>query len=317
MKIQPKNIHFNNAICRTVAIYITLAVLCLFIPWLLPVQEVRSESYALGFSNKAFLVCLLFLFMGPIFFDFRFARGLLWDGFFEARNEELADYTATAGWLRKAGALFFTVCVIFLLVNYRNLTGFGEAEYFLLSSALIEAGKVPYKDFEYAYGPFMIYSIFILKKLGSSAGFALAILVIAESIIGYLSIYFVTSTLFGKQKSAGRLIFFSLFLSTCVSALIAGQNYTFFRFALPLAFGCWFLIKLNSWRIETCGLLSGLVFLLGWIISPEVGIAGGVAFSITVIMLSKHYIICFHKVSSIFFNRKVTMLYYYISQLFL
>ena len=282
----------NKAVCRIASIYVSLAGLCLLIPWLLPVQEAQSESYALGFSNQGFLACLLVLFIGPAYFHNRFMGGFSPEGSAKGWNETGFDYAASTKSLRSMGIICFGACATFLLANSRNLAGYGESEYFLLRSALAEAGKVPYRDFEFAYGPLLVYGVVLLKWLGCSAGFALAFLMIAESAIGYLAFYYVTATLFGKERAAGRLMFFAVALATCLSPLTAGQNFTFLRFASALAFGCYVLPRPDSQRIEAYGVLSGLVFLLGWLVSPDVGLAGAIAFGMVVTMLSRRRFIC-------------------------
>lgn len=277
----------KNPILGIAVIYIGLAALCLFIPWMIPVPAVRSESYALGFSNIGFLACLFLLLIGPFYLHLRFSHEIPWSPHPAAQDDQKADYAITAKWMRNLSGAGFAVCAIFLLVNFRSLVGFGEAEYFLMRSALLESGKIPYADFQYAYGPLLIYDIFYLKKMGFSSGFSEALLVILESVIGYLSAYFVTITLFGEARPAARMVFWTLCLSTCLADLMGGQNYTFLRFTAVSALGCYVLSKRDTERNETYGLLSGPLFLLGWVISPEVGIVVSLAFGSTIAMISK------------------------------
>lgn len=283
----------NKTIYRATLIYAGLATLCLLVPWLLPVQEARSESYALGFSNKALIACILALFVGPVFILTKFVHGFSFDVSSNCNHKEEAnEYAKTTKWIRNTSLIVFGVCISILLVNSQNLAGYGEAEYLLLRSVLVEAGKVPYVDFEYAYGPFFIYSLAFMKGLGISAGLSEVLLVTTESALGYFSIFYITGKLFGKNRSAGRLMYSALFLATCLFAITAGQNYSFFRFATALAVGCYILTKINKQYAEGYSLLSGLVFVLGWVVSPEVGIAAGMAFGVVTTLLSTRKLIC-------------------------
>ncbi|RAZ43937.1 hypothetical protein DP176_02940 [Polynucleobacter paneuropaeus] len=255
----------------------------------MPVKEAASDSYALGFSNKTFFICTLFLYITPVFFYFRFVSN--YQSIQNSLRAPIREYAIAHKYMQNVGLIGYVLSILFLIVASKNLEGYGEAEFFLLRSALVAAGKIPYIDFDYCYGPFFIYSLSFLRSIGLSAGFSEALLVTAESILGYASIFYIVRAVFGQYQSAARLVFMTLFLATCLSALVGGQNYTFFRFSTVLALACFIINLKNSKFIEVYSLLSGVIFILGWIISPEVGLAVGVAFAIVTTLRSKHTLI--------------------------
>ena len=144
----------NKAVCRIASIYVSLAGLCLLIPWLLPVQEAQSESYALGFSNQGFLACLLVLFHRAGILPQHIYVTILsrWVGQRLERNSiplrsryEVVREAWASFVLASAPPFFWRILATWrVMENQRD---------FLLRSALAEAGKVPYRDFEFAYGP--------------------------------------------------------------------------------------------------------------------------------------------------------------------
>lgn len=274
---------------RIILIYLGLAALCLSIPWLTPIKESYSESYALGFSNTAFIGCLLLLFIAPNFIYFKFIN----KSSLEDRNTETThQYITTEKWLKNTGITCFVLTLIFLISISGNLEGYAEAEYFLLRSTLMTLGKVPYQDFEYCYGPFFLYAITALNWLGLPSSPAEVVLIIFESVIGYLSLFYIITKVFSPYRYAGRLMFFSLLLASCFSTISAGQNYNFLRFATALAFACYIIHnRKNKWD-GGYGLLSGPIFLLGWTISPEVGLVIGLSYLIVITLISRNRWLC-------------------------
>jgi hypothetical protein len=288
--IEGRNMSLNYRIYLLLIVYSVLAALCFFIPWIVPVQPAASDSFAFGFSNKAFFMSTLFLFIVPAFIHFRF----MGQNYFTYRNLPISEqnYASSQKYMKRIGLIAYGISILFLMIISNNLEGYGEAEFFLLRSALVTVGKVPYTDFDYCYGPFLIYGLSFLKAMGLSAGLSETLLIIVESIVGYISIFYITKIIFERHQSASSLMFWALFLATCLSPLWGGQNYTYFRFATALAVAC-FLININhSKYTESYGLLSGMVFLLGWFISPEVGLAAGMAFAIVSTLQAKRPFIC-------------------------
>jgi hypothetical protein len=267
---------------RLLATYAALAALVLWLPWLVPVQPVRSDSFVQGFSNAAFLAFLLLLFIAPVFLLYRSRELGAAPG--SLRVEAGAGEDTSRLWLRSRALSWYVGCCAFILLVSGELAGYGEAEYFLVRSLLVAAGKVPYRDFEYAYGPLLLYAPMLLQSLGFPAGFSQAVLVVLESVAGYGALYFLTMRIF--PRAAGRTMFLALLLASCLSPVMAGQNYTFFRFAAVIALAAYILPRVDAARAPAFALLSGPLFLLAWLISPEIALVAGGAFAAIVTMLA-------------------------------
>ena len=205
------------------AVFAVVAVACIFfVPYLAPVKPAAGYSYAFGFNNSAAILLLLgFAGMGALWQR----RGPL---FVLPRVEEIriSRKTLVMGLLITAA----TCALAYPLVN--RVSPVADGGYFVDRMRLAHAGKLPYIDLEFAYGPMLLYAplwISNLFHLSIPAGYYifwvitdLLGIVIAARVLNAIDI-----------PTRARPTIFVLFYAACCATFIIGAvNYTFFRFAL-------------------------------------------------------------------------------------
>jgi hypothetical protein len=275
-----------SAPARLLVVFVALAVPTLLIPWFIPVSPSRSTSYAQGFSNPALWVLVVALLVVPAIalvqsrfapmFAVRAATDVAWF------TDDHLKRASSIGWRT------YAVMAVFLLILSPHLSGYFDAEYFLLRASLMQGGKLPYMDFEYAYGPVLLYSLVGLERLGLPAGVSLAILVLLESAVGYAALHRLVHWLMPPR--AAQYTFACMLLATAPSLLIGGENYTFFRFAFVAAIACAVIRRVSGRQALLAGWLCGPLFVLAWSISPDVAIAVAASFSLMCAVLSHRVI---------------------------
>jgi len=153
------------------------------LPYFFPVAPTISESYLVGFNNHA---CLL------LFVSFASAFAWWTDGF----GLTTTDPEPQASLALPSRRLLYAALVFFFLVTagawglMRSHPAIGESIYFLDRLQHLAAGELPYKQFEFAYGPFLLYlplATAYLFRLSLADGYYISW--IAEFALGILLIY--------------------------------------------------------------------------------------------------------------------------------
>ncbi len=253
-----------RAIDEKVFVPILLAVLVgmFWLPWHVGVRPTTSVSYLLGFSNQAawlfFLVFLaLFTFLGPRFSPTETAEGGL---------GRYALYIALAGTFLSTGLMYFME---------RPVAGYGEAGYFCDRINHLLAGGVPYRDFEFAYGPALLYAPASLARvLHGDLRDAYGITYVAACLAGVYFLWATCNWLDGTIAGR-RSAFLFVWAASLVSTLNYGLNYSLLRFIFPVF---WLLFVYRMARRKGPSSLAPYLaviagFSLMTSISPELGIA--------------------------------------------
>jgi hypothetical protein len=194
---------------------------------LLPPLDTHAATMAVmaGYTNRTAPLVAILLFGG-------LCLGLL--VFRRARDEAWALQAAPrAPWQQRdlhiAAACVLCVAVIALAPVWSA----GEG-YFGTRLALMDAGKVPYRDFEFAYGYGVAYLPYGLHRLGLSVSAALIVSLSLAAIAGVVSLAVIVERCI--SRSSLRLV---LFWAMIVCAAFVGPgpslNYNFGRYALPFA----------------------------------------------------------------------------------
>jgi len=256
-------------------------ILVFLVPWFVPVGEpVLSTSYVLGFSNKAAVIGLvisiaLFALLGtrrpvrdqhaPFLSIFKFNPA-----------RERLSRLVVAAWFLVALAIS-----MFLWAMMRD--GYGEAEYFLRRLREMSLGRTPYVDFEYAYGPLLIWAPFwLMKHTAPVIGDARNAYCLWHTLLSGLGILLLAWVVdrFDSRRRHKAILFSALAfigLNECL-----GVNYVFTRFLPPLA--CLLLAHgtVMPWlNRRTSGLLRETMwvgfcvasFVVSASVSPEIGLA--------------------------------------------
>jgi len=175
------------------------------------------------------------------------------------------------------GSLFLVAvgCAAMYLVAGRY-HGFGESFYLIDRITLLAEGRVPYRDFEFVYGPAQLYGPLLLHKLlhlGIADAYYL-FWALSYLLGAWLLFRCVDDLRF--PTPAKPAIFAVLFAAGLFAIIRMGTNYTFLRYALPL----YLVVKLNARfrdprtaRIFVDVLLSSCFCALLVLSSPETAIA--------------------------------------------
>jgi hypothetical protein len=181
------------------------------VPYHFPAPLSISRSYVAGFSNRAAIVLL---FLGTGLFAI-FTRGQF------ARTE---DKDSTLGLKSLAVGIIVTIlrCVRHSL---RDPPG-GEAFYFLNRVQLLSAGLKPYRQFEFVYGPLLLYPVlWVQRLLHRSIVFSYGLVWLTFWIIGIFFIWFVVKNIDFPIASRVTLFAFLLALQLAFSHY-GGLSYT-------------------------------------------------------------------------------------------
>jgi hypothetical protein len=252
------------------------------LPWLVPpAKRVLSDSYNLGFNNAIAilavgltLLALCAIRMREIVSSPRLAAELarLLDNPHAGRLAKRELYLPA---LWGAVVCAFIAAWWFLLPYHY----FGEMQTFLPCSELILLGRQPYTQFQFNYGPLLLYlPVWFVRLsgggLGADAGYLISFLLC--TLGGFLLLAYCVTPLTPALRPWG---FVCLAAPFSLNALGMGLNYTALRFATPLAA----LLALHVWmrdlpdnRPPRLALRCGLAFAAGAIlcfaISPETGL---------------------------------------------
>jgi hypothetical protein len=149
---------------------------------------------------------------------------------------------------------------------------YGDGGYFMRQISMhFEYGRKLYDQIEFTYGPLLFYAPGIVRTLLSPLHFsttaAYYTTLVLEHVIGLLLVVYVLDRLPILRR--WKIVFLLLcFLHTYPFGF--GLNYTFFRFALPVAFLVLAAGQTRPWPVAAC-LFAGQAASLS--LSPELGFA--------------------------------------------
>lgn len=201
---------------------VTLAML-LWLPYRFAVAPSVSDSYLFGFNNHVALVLIL-----------GFAVAIA----FCLRSWTFAPVRESPGF-RLPGTFLYGSLGLMLLVSGAlcipviRLGGIEESIYLVDRVKLVLEGHRPGADFEFAYGPLLLYGPAWLTRLpGLSAAAAYGLFWIVLNLSGVAMLY---ATLQGIDVPFRfrRAAFLFFLVVAFVNLLSTGMNYSLFRFASP------------------------------------------------------------------------------------
>jgi hypothetical protein len=174
--------------------------------------------------------------------------------------------------------LVVAACVVRLYHSTAGTPG-GEAFYFLNRQQMLAAGLTPYRQFEFMYGPLLLYpNLWVVRVLHISALHAYNAVWMAHWVLGTGMIWFVVRSL--DLPIPSRNLFFGLLvLVQLVWTDYGGLNYTPLR-AYNAAF--WIAVFHRIWKRSGDGWLSAVTaiaavaFAIACSVEQGVGVAFGV-----------------------------------------
>ena len=255
-----------------------------------PFSPVNSESYIYGFNNKvSFLSVLLSIglfFLAALRWNPLPADSLL--STFDPQAEGKTEWIKP--WVVWLGCLLMLATAAYFYLHTGNL-GYGESAYFVKRMLFVLQGRRPYTDFEFAYGPALLYPPVYLYRLtepfGMSVEAAYCLYYGLASATGLFLLAVVVNSL--GIKGRHKTILFVL------CGLIAwnetmGLQYTLLRYVVPM--NCLLLIHLGivPWLTSAgfmrlpqqiiLALASVVCTAVCLLISPEMGVAFFVAMGV-------------------------------------
>lgn len=213
-----KRLLFLFALCSLAAVF--------YIPYYVPQSPSTSDSWIFGYDNRSGILILLVC----VGIGVSWTRGM---------NLQLPEPVPSRP-LPKTLLLIVLGIGVFACISVCRSSGiyggFGESNYEINRLWLLTQGKRPYIDFEYAYGPLLLYGPLALHRICHlSLQSAYYLFYPLTVLAGFVAFFQVVSR--SNFPSPSK---WSIFLVLCIPSLQAlssgGTNYTFFRFALPLYF---------------------------------------------------------------------------------
>ena len=150
---------------------VVAAAVVFWLPWFVPLQTaVKSESYSLGFNNRIAVlglvacivlhgICLL-LRAGP---HFRGTNCLEW-----LSSKKSLFVHQRGAQLGVAVLIIVTLAELCFLFWWNHVVAapyWSESGYFLSRIDLLALGFTPYKDFQFLYGPALLYCPLLVDRL--------------------------------------------------------------------------------------------------------------------------------------------------------
>lgn len=269
------------------------------LPWFVPPRlPVQSASYVLGFNNQVAVLALGALLAALLLFLLR--RSTRQTGEFGRILASLLSVSAPDSGSRSLTAVFVSTAALLvaaLLAWYRllPLISYGEFGSDVSRLELMVLGLRPYRDFQYNYGPAMLYPAYWLYHLAGgrmSIDGAYCANLLLHWLAGLSLLFFTVRNLCSGLR--GTIVF--LCVSLAVFNPTMGAGYSPLRFVVPLALPLLlrraFETRLDKGAVAVFG-LSGLALLLSLaalFLSPEVGVstAAGIAIFFLALLSTPH-----------------------------
>jgi len=262
-----------------------LFLLAIFVlPYRVPLlNPIASTSWEFGFSNFAARVLVALLLLSllacQLFLDRRGSES-------SALDRALLDPAQPGSrWalLIAMGVSQALVCA--LLIGWYRFLPFartGEMAYFIQRLAVMVLGRLPYRDFGFAYGPSMLWvPIFIYRVTHArlSIDDAYLITLLFHYVLGFSLIAYAVSHL-NQESARARVVIYAL-MAIPFFNLTMGLNYAPLRFAIAPASILAIRHLYRVYRAQTSPALGGCALALAAFvlpvvncaISPEMGLA--------------------------------------------
>ncbi len=233
------------------ASYILLAAIAYYfifeLPFLFPpTRLVESDSYIFGFNNSVSIISTVFFISVFSVQTFIFIR----TGILSAKtlNLILPSFTNNSKYLptvkpvsKKTYIIFallysITTIIFFLIVQSSR---YGDATYFFSRIDLILSGREPYRDFEFTYGPALIYLPAYFAKILETFGFSVELSIsggyyIFYGLVNLLGLYLLLYLVNNANIEKYRTLIFSVLALANFGLCMCLQG-TLIRFLLPYA----------------------------------------------------------------------------------
>jgi hypothetical protein len=213
---------------RLFSVYVACGLLAIFyLPYKVPLSPSVSPSYIFGYNNQAGVAfLLLFVVVGALW-----TKGLNLQFQAEGDSQPVPKSTLVVSLVAVlAGCAFMWVIAGWV-------GGFNESGYAINRVSLLAIGKMPYVDFEFAYGALFLYGpVFLEHLLRINILQAYYLFWTLNCLLGTLLLYAVVNMInypTRRKKAIFLLLWFAGLFSSVFSMGIHG---TYLRFTCPLFF---------------------------------------------------------------------------------
>lgn len=262
-----------------ISICTLLGGVCL-LPYAFPPSTfIKGASYEVGFNNTvAYLWYILFLWV-PVLALTRMFSGI------SGRVPPISAPTITFVPTPLVWATIALHALMFAgLYAYKGRFVFAEALYFQTLIYRMTLGDIPYLDFDFFYGPAMLYPGYLLAPyLGVEAAYGLYFG--ATYLAGLYLVYLAVSAAISDSKAVDR--WFLLFAIGFFNPW-TGLNVTFVRFLLPVVTVAGAVSYFRTGRLRTLAAAASLLA-LSMLYSFEVGAVGLVGLLFLVLATLNHH----------------------------
>lgn len=247
--------------------YIACSLAAIFyLPSMVSQHAAASDSYVFGYNNRAGIVLLLvFVTVGSMW-----TKGLN----LQLRTTGVSQPIPLKDLICSLIAVL-SVCLAMYMFAGR-FGGFGESSYEIDRAWLLSQGRVPYVDFEWPFGPALLYGPLLLGKL-LPIGIVQAYYLfwIINCLAGTLLLFTVVN-LIDYPTNSRRAIYFLLFGAWFLAIVNMGTHYTLLRYTCPLysILVVQKYCKASSTQSRAYGVMLAVAFtFILLLISPEIAIA--------------------------------------------
>jgi len=245
-----------------------LAVAVVSVPYLVPVKPSISLSYVVGFSNRT---AVLLLVLGTALFAW-VTRG-------EMAEMDAADSTLSPATLYIWLGIVLAACLIRWQLPAGRAPGH-DAVYFFNRLQMLAAGRAPFQQFEFVYGPLLLYpSYWIMRLLHTSAKSGYYAWWTIQWLIGTFMIWALVRAMDFPIRRRNVLFGF-LFLAQINAIMMEGMNSGPFRsycaaFVVYAAHWAWKRFG-GAWALPIAGLMA-LCVAIACSVDQAIGVAAGLA----------------------------------------
>lgn len=232
--------------------------------WVPPHEPTLSAAYSAGFNNRVASIAAVL--SGLL--SFALARSL----------RESTSAPRVGGHSLPISALWIALLVYGVLLAIASAFvvktphAYGEANYFLNRiDQIAVSGRVPFKEFEFAYGPLLLYVPVLVHLIGTPLHLSLEwsyyLSLMLFSLLGVWALFWVVDELIPGYRY--KLTIFGLFALIGLNPTM-GMNYMYLRFIGP------YIALLIAERLHTWQRLFAFISLSSvalFSISPEMGLA--------------------------------------------
>lgn len=274
----------------TLALVLFAAITVFVLPWFIPPgsRDVVSDSQSIGFSNRIAMIGMALSAAGLALVGMVARSSRATDGTKPLFSVELPPAgEQIRPWLVAAASLISGAAVVLLGLFYRKFVPVGDGSYFVNAILLLTGNHASFSSV-FSYGPLLLYPPLLAGRLAGMDGVGLIYMYYAWAAVCFAIspvLYAYVLNRLSLSSRVRRWVFVLLSLHGLSIAWYLGASTTAIRCVLPYALLLWGLSGVFQERslLHSYGFVSAAA-LVGYSVSPEMGIALVLAFSCALAM---------------------------------